>query len=57
MSIKDEGHMVEGLPHSCSPAVGIEVSRIRETQNTAAIVLHTTGSDWSKQQIAGIRPL
>ena len=31
-----------------------EVHRIRETQNTAAIVLHTTGSDWSKQQIAGI---
>ena len=24
-----------------------EASRIRETQNTAAIVLHTTGSDWS----------
>ena len=31
-----------------------EASLIREAQNTAAIVLHTTGSDWSKQQIAGI---
>lgn len=53
---------IKGLgPHGerASALLQLDISeadalRISGVRNTAAIVLHTVGSDWSKQQLAGI---